>query len=677
MGRKKFLSGIPAGLPIFLVLVVTGFYLLLSTSWSGMYRAVVLLHPVVGVLNAVVFPVFVFSRGYGLSGRKTFKWLTIPVLLVSGVVFLSGMPGIYTAFIFIYTPLYFLSLRRVARKIEQPEKGRVLLLGATYFVWMMVAATGLLMIGWVNRSGVNPIYMHHRWWSVAFLPLLVLFYMVPGAVGTGDVNFKKTVQMFRICGLLLVAVAVAGIIYPPAREAFELHLSTVVLEKRSDVEKNFNPEVPVNKEGYDIVESCGEGSSCHREVVSQHKLSPHNRTLWPSYFRKNLDEMSEEVGEHNTVICGGCHYPSGVIDKEKRYTHFTDGNNCFSCTYCHLIGDVKIGPEKGKSIVKVNWHENHMGMFLASNGGKLNLVSKLDRTLISLDRTGHGRVFSKPLYKQDVYCMSCHMRFNQMNPHSSGMLKPTCIKCHMQPGEMIGMGKSKNNHFFPGASAHLPLFLGDEKSYQRVKDYAEGKLGVNLGKGWHSLWSVRKNDDDKIPGKIPWLLMFFNFGEPAVAGEKFDFRVRTYNSTLGHPFPVASIDVLEAWLEVEVIDERGRVIFSSGGLDENKDVLPGAHRLGGYMIGEDNMIITRNRVWQIKQKVVEREIAPGKKVVDEFSFVLPEDVSGNLTFRARWSYRKFNQDIMRWAYDGKITAPVLTIGKIENTLPVNVEGVEQ
>lgn len=660
----------PSGLAVFLFLIVTGFYLLLSVSWNEFYKFSVLLHPVAGVINVIAFPAVVFFAGFRLSGRKTLAWLTVPIPIFALLTFLSAKPWLYMLFVSFYAVIYFLIVRRVANKTGGPEKGGFTLLAATYFAWLMVAATGLIILGWVNRSGVNSIYAYHRWWSVALLPLLVMYYLSPEASGADAAKKNRAVGMFRIVGVMFALIAMESVVFPPMKDVYKLHLSTVVLEKRTAEKRNFDPVAPVRKAGFDIVESCGDGAACHGEIVREHKLSAHNRTLWPAYFKKNLDEMSEEVGEHNTVICAGCHYPYGVIDREKKYTYFTEGNNCFSCTYCHLISDVKIGPGKGESQVSLQWHYNHIGMFLGEQGEKLEKISKLDSVMTSLNRTGHGRVFSRPLYKTGVYCMSCHMRFKQLNPHISGMKKATCIDCHMQPGEMIGFGKSRNNHFFPGASAHLPLFLGDEENYQRVKDYAEGRLGVNMGKGWRALWSVREKDEDKPSGNIPWLLMFYDFKGPVVPGKNFGFEVHSYNSTLAHPFPVASIDVLEAWMEVEAVDERGRVLFTSGGLDENKDVLPDSHELGGYMIGEDGHIITRNRVWQIKQKVIERDIPPGEKVIDEFSFEVPYNVSGNITFRAKWKYRKFNQDIMRWAYDGKITAPVLTIGEIEKTIPV-------
>lgn len=654
---------------VFLFLIVTGFYLLLSVSWNEFYKFSALLHPVVGIFNVILFPAFVFSAGKRLTGRKTLLWLTLPIPIFTIVTLLAGKSWLYMLFVSFYAIVFFLVVRRASRKTIGAEKGGFILLAVTYFIWLMVAATGLIILGWINRPGVNAMYVYHRWWSVALAPALVSYYLSSDASGADEASKNKAVSMLRIAGIIFVLIALEGVVFPAAKDVYTLHLSTVILEKRTEERKNFDPVIPVRKAGFDIVESCGDGAACHGELVRQHKLSAHNRTLWPSYFKKNLDEMSEEVGERNTVICAGCHYPYGVIDQEKKYTYFTDGNNCFSCTYCHLISDVKIGPEKGKSSVSLQRHYNHIGMFLDKKGEKLEKVSRLDSVLISLNRTGHGRVFKKPLYKTGVYCMSCHMRFKQMNPHISGMKKAACIDCHMQPGEMIGFGKSVNNHFFPGASAHLPLFLGDEENYQRVKDYAEGRLGVNMGKGWRALWSVREKEDDKITGAIPWLLMFYDFSGPPAAGEEFKFEVHSYNSTLAHPFPVASIDVLEAWLEVEAVDESGRVIFSSGGLDENKDILPGSHELGGYMIGEDDHIITRNRVWQIKQKVIERDIPPGEKVIDEFTFEVPEDVNGNITFRAKWMYRKFNQDIMRWAYDGKITAPALTIGEIEKTIP--------
>ena len=88
------------------------------------------------------------------------------------------------------------------------------------------------------------------------------------------------------------------------------------------------------------------------------------------------------------------------------------------------------------------------------------------------------------------------------------------------------------------------------------------------------------------------------------------------------------------------------------------------------MIGDDGKIITQNRVWQIKKKIITRDIPPGEKVMDDYFFQIPAKAAGKLTFRASWRYRKFNQDLMNWAYGRNTTAPVLTIASIEKVLDI-------
>jgi len=120
-----------------------------------------------------------------------------------------------------------------------------------------------------------------------------------------------------------------------------------------------------------------------------------------------------------------------------------------------------------------------------------------------------------------------------------------------------------------------------------------------------------------------------------------------------------------------VTDQDGTSIFNIGGLDENYHIDPKAHRMGGYMLGEDGKLVDRNRVWQIKEKVVERAIPLRHSTYDDYTFRLPEDVS-ELQIEAFWMFRKLNQEFMDWAYGkGKQTVPLVITSEMFETIPIH------
>lgn len=117
-----------------------------------------------------------------------------------------------------------------------------------------------------------------------------------------------------------------------------------------------------------------------------------------------------------------------------------------------------------------------------------------------------------------------------------------------------------------------------------------------------------------MPSRAFWLVMTFDAPSPPTAGEDCFLKVITSNVGIGHNFPSAPLDLIEAWLNVRVTSEKGRRIYESGRLDQSGRLESGAHKLGGFMLDKDGNKIERNRVWVTAKKVTERAIPPGSPI---------------------------------------------------------------
>ena len=55
----------------------------------------------------------------------------------------------------------------------------------------------------------------------------------------------------------------------------------------------------------------------------------------------------------------------------------------------------------------------------------------------------------------------------------------------------------------------------------------------------------------------------------AGAGQSVPLRVRIINNKAGHDFPTGPLDIIQAWLEIQVVADDGTVVFHSGAMDED------------------------------------------------------------------------------------------------------------
>jgi hypothetical protein len=433
-----------------------------------------------------------------------------------------------------------------------------------------------------------------------------------------------------------------------------LNLSTIPFEKR--LPPNTGPlPLPIEARWLAITESCGRTDACHPEILADHQSSIHNNSLKTKHFQKNLDLLAAEIGEPNRNICAGCHAPLALFQGGGDTQSYQQKNN-FSCVFCHVIDQVEFAADGKQSRIRLSVPVDHLSMFLAAekNGGQLRA---LDHWMIRLNPKGHGRVFSRPLYKQDAYCQVCHHL--QLKPSGSG---PTCVQCHMEPREVLLLPGKMKNHFFPGANTLIPTLLNMDSYAQLNEDYLQGNFFIySMG----PLYNPPKETPADLlrdrAGKFVFLTMRIEATSPLRRGQEMEITVRTKNVGLGHAFPTSALDLSETWLEVRVEDERGRVLFASGGIDDQQRVLPDSHTMGGYMIGLDGHRVAQNRVWQIKKKVVERNIADQQETSDVYRFVLPADSGRLINVTAQWRYRKLSQDFWAWAYslDRPIPSPVV------------------
>ena len=651
----------------------TGMLVQLLHGWGVGYGLDLIAHPLLGLLATVVA---LRAAGGGLAGPARLRRV-----LTQGAPFLVAVAAAlpsplltsrlgFTSILALLLSAACLNLLWLARRTAAPRTAR-LFAQATRIAWALALWSGLAILRVFQGGGVKHVFlMHAALGLTVFVPLFGRFVLplVPRLLALVGVPAMPRPSRAALVGTVLVALGVAAAVAADRRfvdPRYTIHLSTIPLEQRDPAARKVHFDDPAFPAvGIALTRSCSAPAGCHAASEQAFLDSNHNTAYMTPHFQKNLAMMESEIGRDNTLICAGCHTPLALFDRTKSYPYFKDHNN-LSCSFCHMIADVHVTNEDGRrSNYTLEPPLRHLELFVKN--GREEIPDALTQAMIRLSPLSHGQAFHRELHTKDEFCVVCHHHQIKLSS-AEGVDRPKCIECHMQPQSELGGQGQVSNHFMPGANLVVPTFSGRKGAVDLVRKWLNGDYLPTM-QGWENAWEPRKEHNEK--GRATWLYLLLDSESEPEPGKSFTFQIRTANVGMEHQFPAAALDLVEAWLHIIVRDASGRVLFRSGDLDAKGLLTPDAHTMGGYMVGLDEMLVTRNRVWQIKKKVVHRVLAPGHDTTDDYSFPVPADVTGPLSVEARWDYRKLNQEFVAWAYGPGVQAPIVSLGFLDTQVPL-------
>ncbi|MEO8678112.1 MAG: tetratricopeptide repeat protein [Vicinamibacterales bacterium] len=457
-------------------------------------------------------------------------------------------------------------------------------------------------------------------------------------------------------------------------------------------------------------ERCGE---CHADIYQQWKGSAHHFASFNNqFYRKSIEYMQSLAGTKPSKWCAGCHdhavFFNGRFERPiSEQIETPEAQAGLACTSCHAIAQVD--GSTGNGGFTIAYPPLHR---LASS--RQPVIQAMDRFLTYLDPAPHRRTFMKPFMRLDSaeFCATCHKvhldvpvndyrwvrGFNEYdNWQASGVSgqgarsfyypeqPSTCVGCHMPSVASSDAGHHADgtihSHRFPAANTAVPFVNHDTEQLKVTTDFlTSGFVSVDIfaaspiAEGPAASPMVRRTD------AAPQAMSSFAVGEeaeqaaPAVIREvgevaapvdraapalqpgstvRLDVVVRTRK--VGHFFPAGTVDAFDVWLEVQVGDVDGRVIFWSGQVEDDGRgaVEPGAHFYRSYQLDAHGNPIDKRNAFQTRSLLYVRLIPPGAADVAHYRVRIPEAARGPLTFTAKLQYRKFAHSYTKFAYAGQ------------------------
>ena len=112
-------------------------------------------------------------------------------------------------------------------------------------------------------------------------------------------------------------------------------------------------------------------------------------------------------------------------------------------------------------------------------------------------------------------------------------------------------------------------------------------------------------------------------------GEEVVVQTILTNNKTGHDFPTGPMDMIEAWVEVEVTDDSGRVVFASASTDERGYLVDPEIVFKGEPIDRQGKLVGKHELWNKVGSRFKRSLFPGFSDTVDFAFECPAMPSGS------------------------------------------------
>ncbi|MDX9813505.1 MAG: multiheme c-type cytochrome [Sulfurimonadaceae bacterium] len=561
-----------------------------------------------------IFTILAFISGVILLDIFELSWDYFRVIQPLHIIFSS------LAFVLFMYPFIYKHIRRfyVVKKVKSNDGW---LLAFSFFV-VITSGIYLFLVGHRGGEIVDEIsYYAHLFGS--FMVIILLFLH-------GKIQKQKKALL-----------ALAVLLFLPQKN-YALEVSKL---SNLTISREFHSEDLANSS------RCKE---CHSEIFDQWAKSNHRHMVSSNPYYMLLETLAgEDEGEEFRAWCMSCHNPSALANGHKKTTHFMEQNEVaaemfdseshqlrddylkhqdfrleegVSCTLCHQIGEVD---ERGNGSYHVELDRDR---YLFEDS-RFTIASWLSSRFINANPKTHKDSYSKDFYKDSKYCASCHDEQHPKNgikivstyeewsksPYNNPDDKTkhkSCIDCHMsylKDGKIVpfegystdgGVKKSDvKTHFFTGSNHFL--------SSLRSKEHEDQTIEMLKSSATMSL----KLDDSRLD-------------------------VEVLNSGAGHHLPTGVADFRELWLEVNVKDKNGALVFHSGHLDENGEIEEGS-RLFRKVFGDEDHTPVGLKFWRYKVLLEDTRIPAKKSRVE--SFVLPKDIDYPIEVEVKLNFRIYPQ----------------------------------
>lgn len=524
--------------------------------------------------------------------------------------------------------------------------------------WLALGISGLWLVGKGLWGVFVPYPMHyfHLAVGIAF-GAMGLFHIAHGLVRS---HFPqgRYVQLVRpLAYWVVIFVVGSGVIGITRRPGIHRAGDFEPSNARTDTGRVIPAKLLVDSE------SCG-ASRCHSTIYEEWLPSAHHFSGSDPFYETVKANYVQAQGVGSGRYCAGCHEPISLISGETIPAHTSPTSQAgSSCIFCHVL---RSPDTRGNANYVVTAPSPYLFEFSSSPG-----LRKVSQALIRLHPEQHKRDYDAKQSQSVEFCGTCHKQYldkrvngwgfvqlqNQYDDwkngpwHTDKTRELQCQNCHMH--EVKAEDPARNarsvvhDHRILASNAFVPEMLhlpGAGQQIELVKQWLTGQTVIpEIAKVWPA---------------GPIITVSLIPEGSLIAGRTAKVEALVINAKVGHAFPTGPLDVIQAWLEFTVTDEKNRPIFSAGTLDTSGRVLGKTVEYRSFLLNRQAQVLYDHALWNAVGARDKRVILPGASDSGEFHFSVPRDAAGPLRCRVRLLYRKFNPDSLAAIFPNSAPPPV-------------------
>lgn len=374
-------------------------------------------------------------------------------------------------------------------------------------------------------------------------------------------------------------------------------------------------------------------SYCHSKIYNDWSHSMHANAWQNKWYQPDYLLAHQETDGATDLLCGACHAPiaarTGLLPPADGRQFDETSRRGISCDFCHTVSGV----------------EQMFNMGHVSEPGEVKYGPRGD------GRSLHHDVKYSEIHTKADFCGSCHMVIHPVtgvhiidtwedwksNPYGKQGIR--CQDCHMtptpavskSPGRASLMGKERDNlafHGFIGGSSYVQDELGNASQAEMSREFLRAAAELKL---------TEQITDNGI----------------------LELTVDVHNVGAGHKIPTGTTYIRIMWLQVEVVDQDGKVVYRSGHVDDKNHVDPDA--VFFRVLFRDVEGNLTGKSWRAHSIGYDRRIPAKGKESETYHITLPG--KGDYGVTTRLMYRSVMQKSLDEIYErsGEILPPVVSV----------------
>ena len=374
-------------------------------------------------------------------------------------------------------------------------------------------------------------------------------------------------------------------------------------------------------------------STCHRDIYNEWSKSMHANAWEDKWYQPDYILAHQQTDGATDLLCGACHAPvaarTSLLPPADGSQFDATSRRGISCDFCHTVS----------------------GVGLMFNMGHISVPGPVKRGPRGDGRSLYHEVKFTEIHTKADFCGSCHMvihpvtgthiidTWDDWKNNEYGKQGIRCQDCHMtptpgvikRPGRAALMGKRRENlalHGFIGGSSYVQDELGNKEQAEMSREFLRAAAEVELANNI--------TDDGTL-----------------------ELTVNVHNVGAGHKIPTGTTYIRIMWLQVEVVDSAGKIVYSSGHVDDKNHVDPNAVFFRVLFKDADGNLTSKS--WQAHGIGYDRRIpAKGK---DSETYRIPLPGNGEYLVTSRLMYRSMTQNSLDEVFKrtGQRLPPVVSV----------------